>query len=635
MLFKGKQSLLYPGIIFLLFIVVATVIAYRTSQTLQIQLDQTLVEHLRKQELFEAQVRLLQERFILLRDIVSTEDPFDKDEFVQQHANVASKFIALRLELKEMNLTRREQDLLVSQEEKTQEGYLLQVDLIQRSIEETKPEHYREVLEVVKPLQDEVLEEMLLYSKESLAHTQLQVDQAKEAYNKGWSYIMMFYVAAIILGTIAVLWLAWRQRQNQQVLHWQATHDPLTRLANRAAFEYAIQQQLDEPVPSHGSAVLYMDLDKFKYVNDSCGHAAGDELLRQVSRKLESTVRHSDLVARIGGDEFGVLLLGCDLGEATRVAENIRQMVGDFNFIWDNKHFDIGVSIGVALLEQGHESVAQVLKEADVACYAAKDLGRGRVHVYSALDDESSRRITELERINQVRDALKHDGFKLYKQYIKPIQGDAQDHYEILLRLPLADGTVLSPGEFLPAAESYHLITAVDRWVVSHTLDYLEHNDTGNTIYNVNLTGDTLNDEDSLTYILETLRESKVNPGRLCFEITETAAIRDFSSTGSFISELKSLGCSFALDDFGTGLSSFTYLKQLSVDYIKIDGSFVRNILDNSEDQAFVKAIHAVSQVMKIQTVAEWVETQQIMDYLADIGIDFVQGFTIAKPEPI
>ena len=486
MLFKGKQSLLYPGIIFLLFIVVATVIAYRTSQTLQIQLDQTLVEHLRKQELFEAQVRLLQERFILLRDIVSTEDPIDKDEFIQQHANVASKFITLRLELKEMNLTRREQELLVSQQEKTQEGYLLQIDLIQRSREETKPEHYREVLEAVKPLQDEVLEEMLLYSKESLAHTQLQVDQAKEAYNKGWSYIMMFYVAAIILGTIAVLWLAWRQRQNQQVLHWQATHDPLTRLANRAAFEYAIQQQLDEPVPSHGSAVLYMDLDKFKYVNDSCGHAAGDELLRQVSRKLESTVRHSDLVARIGGDEFGVLLLGCDLGEATRVAENIRQMVGDFNFIWDNKHFDIGVSIGVALLEQGHESVAQVLKEADVACYAAKDLGRGRVHVYSALDDESSRRITELERINQVRDALKHDGFKLYKQYIKPIQGDAQDHYEILLRLPLADGTVLSPGEFLPAAESYHLITAVDRWVVSHTLDYLEHNDTGHTVNNVN-----------------------------------------------------------------------------------------------------------------------------------------------------
>jgi diguanylate cyclase (GGDEF)-like protein len=584
--FKGKQSLLYTGMIFLLFIVIATVFAYRTSQTLQVQLDKTLVEHLRKQQLFEDQVRLLQERFILLRDIVTTEDPFDKDEFIQQHSILASKFLRLRLELKEMKLTRREQELLALQEEKTRVGYLLQVDLIQRSTEETNPAHYQEVL-------------------------------------------------AIILGTMAVLWLAWRQRQNQQVLHWQATHDPLTRLANRAAFEHAIQQRLEEPVSSHGSAVLYMDLDNFKYVNDSCGHAAGDELLRQVSRKLESTVRLSDLVARIGGDEFGVLLLGCDLAEATRVANNIRQVVGDFNFIWDNKHFDIGVSIGVALLEQGHESVAQVLKEADVACYAAKDLGRGRVHVYSALDDESSRRINELERINQVRDALKNDGFELYKQYIKPIQGDAQDHYEVLLRLPLIDGNVLSPREFMPAAESYHLITAIDRWVVSHTLDYLEHNDTGNTIYNVNLTGDTLNDEDSLAYILENIQESKVNPGRLCFEITETAAIRDFSSTGSFMNELRSLGCCFALDDFGTGLSSFTYLKQLSVDYIKIDGSFIRSIMDNSEDQAFVKAIHAVSQVMEIQTVAEWVENQQIMDYLAGIGIDLAQGYAIARPEPI
>jgi len=199
----------------------------------------------------------------------------------------------------------------------------------------------------------------------------------------------------------------------------------------------------------------------------------------------------------------------------------------------------------------------------------------------------------------------------------------------------LADGTVLSPGEFLPAAESYRLITAVDRWVVSHTLDYLERHDTGDTIYNINLTGDTLNDDGTLTYILETIRESKVNPGKLCFEITETAAIRDFSSTGSFMNELRNLGCSFALDDFGTGLSSFTYLKQLSVDYIKIDGSFIRNILDDSEDQAFVKAIHAVSQVMEIQTVAEWVENQQIMDYLADIGIDFVQGFTVAEPQPV
>jgi len=621
--------------IFLLFIVLATVIAYQTSKELQVQFDQTLVEHLRKQELFEDQVRMLQERFILLRDIVSTEDPFDKDEFIQQHAIMASKFIALRQEIKDMKLTRREQELLVLQQEKTQVGYLLQMDLIERSTEETKPEHYLEVLEVVKPLQDEVLDQMLLYRTESLANTQLQVDQAKEAYNKGWSYIMIFYVAAIILGTVAVLWLAWRQRQNQQVLHWQATHDPLTRLANRIAFEHAIQQRLDEPISSHDSAVLFMDLDKFKYVNDSSGHAAGDELLRQISGKLESTVRHSDLVARIGGDEFGVLLLGCDLGEATRVADNIRQMVEEYNFIWNNRHFEVGVSIGVALLEQEHESVAQVLKEADIACYAAKDLGRGRVHVYSALDGESSRRITELERINQVRDALKHDGFKLYKQYIKPIQEHVQGHYEILLRLPLADGTVLSPGEFLPAAESYHLITAIDRWVVSHTLDYLERNDTGNTIYNINLTGDTLNDEDSLAYILEIIHESKVNPGRLCFEITETAAIRDFSSTGSFMNELRSLGCCFALDDFGTGLSSFTYLKQLSVDYIKIDGSFIHNILDNSEDQAFVKAIHAVSRVMEIQTVAEWVENQQIMDYLTEIGIDYIQGFTVAEPEPV
>jgi|GEM_PF-6811084 len=632
---KDKRSLLYTGMVFLLFVVIATIIAYRTSQELQIQLDQTLVEHLRKQELFEDQVRILQERFILLRDIVSTEDPFDKDEFIQQHANMASRFLSLRRELKEMNLTSREQELLELQQEKTQKGYLFQLDLIQRSVEETKPEHYLEVLDVVKPLQDDVLNELLNYRKESLLNTKLQVDQAKEAYNKGWFYILVFYVTAIILGTVAVIWLAWRQRQQQQILHWQATHDPLTTLANRTAFENAIQRQLEEVVGDHDSAVLFMDLDKFKYVNDSSGHAAGDELLKQISRKLESTVRHSDLVARLGGDEFGVILLGCDLAEATRVADNIRQMVSDFRFVWGSKHFDIGVSIGIAQLEQGHESVSQVVKEADAACYAAKDLGRDRVHVYSAQDTDSSRRIKELERINQVRDALKHDGFELYKQYIKPIQDNAQDHYEVLLRLPLIDGAILPPGEFLPAAESYHLIAAIDRWVVSHTLKYLERNETGNTIYNINLTGDTLNDEDSLAYLLESIQKSKVNPAKLCFEITETAAIRDFSSAGDFMIKLRGLGCCFALDDFGTGLSSFTYLKQLSVDYIKIDGSFIQNILDNSEDQAFVRAIQAVSQVMDIHTVAEWVENQQTLDYLADMGVDFVQGFTIAEPEPV
>lgn len=426
-------------------------------------------------------------------------------------------------------------------------------------------------------------------------------------------------------------------------LAYQASHDMLTGLANRREFEGRLERAL-QSAKQHDRvhALCYMDLDQFKVVNDTCGHGAGDELLRRLTVLLQHCVRDRDTLARLGGDEFGVLLENCPVSKAHEVAELMLQTVQDFRFVWKDKTFVIGVSIGLVSISQESESVASILSCADASCYAAKDKGRNRIHVYRMEDAELLRRHGEMEWVSRITKALEEDHLRLYFQRIVPLNArqDGGMHFEILVRMANGDNEPILPMAFIPAAERYMLMPAIDRWVVKNTFQLCHdacesHRPGGFSTCTINLSGASLCDEHFLKFVQEQFAAYNVPPDAICFEITETAVISNLSDAINFINQLKRMGCSFSLDDFGSGLSSFTYLKNLPVDYLKIDGAFVKDMAHDPIDFAMVEAINKIGQVMGLQTIAEFVESEAILQRLREIGVDYVQGYWIEPPRPI
>lgn len=437
-----------------------------------------------------------------------------------------------------------------------------------------------------------------------------------------------------IMGVVMVFHDVSRERELKNQLSWQAAHDGLTGLANRRAFEERLDSVLLTAAKDDGMhALLYLDLDQFKIVNDTCGHVAGDELLRQLSALLRQNVRNTDTLARLGGDEFGVLLEGCPLDQARDIAEVLRAAINRFRFAWENKTFEVGVSIGLVPIRSGSGVKSEVLSAADVACYAAKDFGRNRVHVHQPEDAELARRHGEIRWVSRITEALQDDRLQLFRQSIVPVSESevADTHYEILVRMRDEEGNIVPPGAFIPAAERYNLMPAIDRWVISHAIACYEPG----VAYSINLSGTSLSDDSFLDFIRDQLSAPGVPPSAFCFEVTETAAIANLSQATEVIRELKELGCMFALDDFGSGLSSFAYLKNLPVDYLKIDGQFVQGMVDDPIDQAMVKSINEIGHVMGMRTIAEFVETQEILEALREIGVDYAQGYGIDKPHPM
>ncbi|MEH6357713.1 MAG: EAL domain-containing protein [Pseudomonadales bacterium] len=421
---------------------------------------------------------------------------------------------------------------------------------------------------------------------------------------------------------------------------YHATHDMLTGLINRYEFERRLERVVDTAKQcgtTHG--MCFVDLDQFKIINDTCGHVAGDELLRQLATALSEKLRVRDTLARIGGDEFAVLMEHCNSEQAIRVAESVHQIIKQFVFFWEGHRFTIGCSVGLARIDQYTTDASEVLKRADAACYMAKEQGRNRIHIYSEDDESLVRREGEMQWVNVLKRALDQDDFVLYAQIIETTAGGVREtSYEILVRLTAEDGTLVPPGSFLPAAERYNLSAPLDRWVIEHTLAWLELNlENLGRIHHfaINLSGQSLGDEQFLSYLQNRLRETSIPAGIICFEITETAAIANLSTARQFITALRDYGCRFSLDDFGSGLSSFAYLKNLPVDYLKIDGMFVKDILEDPIDEAMVKSINDIGHVMKMETVAEFVENDAIRERLKDIGVDFVQGYGVGIPMPL
>lgn len=424
-------------------------------------------------------------------------------------------------------------------------------------------------------------------------------------------------------------------------LAWQASHDALTGLVNRREFEFQLDRALASMErASHSLSLMFLDLDQFKVVNDTCGHAAGDLLLKQSSDILGKVLGASNLLARLGGDEFGVLLTDMSTDEAAMMAERLRTAIAALHFLWHGKAFSISASIGLVHINDEHSS-EEVLRAADVACYMAKEKGRNRVQIHHSSDSDMMQRVGEMNWVHRIKSGLESNRFCLYSQEIRSLRDSDPSglHVELLLRLRDENGGVISPNHFMPAAERYGLMPLIDRWVVRNAFELIaahlkcEGSESIQTCA-INLSGVTFGDDDFVDYVSSQFTRYAVPPELICFEITESSAIANMTAAKRFIMALKRLGCRFSLDDFGTGMSSIAYLKHLPVDYIKIDGSFVREMLTSKIDCAMVEAIANIGKILGKDVIAEFVESTDIIEALQKIGVDHAQGYAIGRPKP-
>jgi diguanylate cyclase (GGDEF)-like protein len=443
----------------------------------------------------------------------------------------------------------------------------------------------------------------------------------------------------------------------EEELIWQANHDSLTKLYNRFYFEKQLKKEFYNVKNGEGqSALLYLDLDRFKYINDTAGHNAGDQLLVEISTLLLSRVRESDMLARLGGDEFAIILRHVTESTVYSIAENVRGLLQDYNFRYGGKHYQLNGSIGIAIINQETSSPEEALANADLACNIAKRRGRNQTHIYVADCDDKIAMDLELGWSAKLRDALQNNHFVIHYQPIVALadidfetlpasDGELWDHlcnqlpymqhhYEVLIRLPGTDGEMISPHAFLPTAERFNMMKEIDRWMLTHAMQELakQHIHRDDTVFAINLSGHTVDDQSLPKFIKSLLKDFGIRPDALIFEITETTAIENISAARKFIHELTHLGCRFALDDFGSGFSSFSHLKHLDVDFVKIDGQFIRGMANNSADKSIVSSINDIAHSLGKRTIAEYVENPDVLRYLKECGVDYVQGFYISHP---
>jgi diguanylate cyclase (GGDEF)-like protein/PAS domain S-box-containing protein len=451
-------------------------------------------------------------------------------------------------------------------------------------------------------------------------------------------------------GMIVVFHDVSQLRAMSQQLLWQASHDSLTGLVNRREFERRLAGLIETAgAQRREHALLFMDLDNFKAVNDTCGHSAGDELLRQLTSIMLTRMRGSDTLARLGGDEFGALLEACPVDQGVRIANALRETVREFRFVWEGKTFSVGVSVGLVPIDAESGDVNQVLANGDATCYEAKNRGRDRVQVYRPEEPSRSGRREELQLVSQINRAFELGQFRLYRQRIDRLDATPRRdrHYEVLVRMLDRSGNLVPATGFMPAAERYNLLTSIERWVVSSLVEFLHrqwsagaishdlHGSGERGFYSVNISGASINDKSFPDFLRNLLTRYQLPAGLLCFEITETTAISNLSKAAELMHELKGMGCRFALDDFGTGMSSFAYLKYLPVDFLKIAGVFIKDMVTDPMDFAIVDSVNRIGHILGMRTVAESVEDAATLASIIELGLDYAQGYFIAEPEAL
>ncbi len=438
-------------------------------------------------------------------------------------------------------------------------------------------------------------------------------------------------------GAVTVLHDVTALRSLSQQLLFQAQHDTLTGLINRYEFDRIVNNAIaDASTEKRTHCLAYLDLDQFKVVNDTCGHMAGDLLLRQIAAQLKDKIRSSDTLARLGGDEFAMLFMGCSIDKGYKLITDLLQVVQEFRFSFDNKVFKVSASVGLTGITPDHvHTLSELFYTVDAACYAAKEEGGNRIHVYYSDDNDlKQQHNSQLEWLSRINKGLENNQFVLYAQRMTALMEDDEQHLELLVRMKEDDGTLYPPGSFLPVAERYHLMPQIDRWVVREALSIMAGKGADCPyVYAINLSGQTLSDKGFLKYVIDQIGAYQVDTKRLCFEITETAVIANLDKARQFMRTLREMGCRFSLDDFGSGLSSFAYLKNLEVDFLKIDGMFVKAIVNSKIDRALVESINHVGHVMGLSTIAEFAENDAIIAMLKEIGVDYAQGYGVAKPE--
>ncbi|WP_319380937.1 EAL domain-containing protein [Thiomicrorhabdus sp.] len=455
----------------------------------------------------------------------------------------------------------------------------------------------------------------------------------------GQKYSIIYSLSPIIdefneaIGSILVFHDATEEIELNKRLKWQASHDSLTQLHNRQTFENILEELVasSDETPLSQHCLIYIDLDHFKAVNDTAGHPAGDELLRQVSNLFIETVSDATSIARIGGDEFAVLLKNCDVDSATQTAEKLKNAINEYRFYWENRVFTIGSSLGIATVH-AHTNKSVIMSQADIACYIAKEQGGNRIYVYREDDQKSTSPHQQLDWVNKIKHAIKEERFTLSVQEIVSLQKTEEGkHFEVLVRLT-ENGQIISPAQFLPAAEKFNLMSDLDTYIIEHAYRWLERFSNRIGLLNINISGQSISNQHFTDALLKKLQNHPDLNDKICFEITETTAITQMSDCINFLNTVKTFGCKLALDDFGSGFSTFSWLKNLPVDYVKIDGAFIRDVLTDKVDAAMVRAIQGISKEMNILSVAEFVENKEICDWLIESGIDYAQGYYFSKP---
>jgi len=631
----------------------------------------------RKIELIHSLRLLVRERYISLQSMIISDDPFLRDQLYLRHVGFADRFLKDREELEslvEVSTVAEEAELLARLQRLMSDAGPVQgtVRELLRSNDvdwAIRIENSRS-----KPLQDRLvagLDKALGYYR---SRSRQSLVQTERIYSQTSAIQTVLMAVTLLLSLMVAIWVVRRVRASETrllaeiehsrsmeealldhrenledlieertlELSYQATHDALTGLLNRFEFERRLDQSLTLCKTSGSqSAVLFLDLDRFKIINDCCGHPAGDALLRQLSEALGGRLRKADALARLGGDEFGVVLDACDREHAMAVAKQIKDTVSGHRFVWYDNVYTVGVSIGLAMVSRHDLDTGEILKRADSACYIAKDEGRNRIHAYEVDDELAQRHEGEMRWVNRIRIAMENDLMRLYQHEIRPVDPAAgKRHFEVLLRIVGPEGQLHSPAEFVPAAERYGLMPKIDRWVLAESMAFyaeriLTSRGPFRPIMFVNVSGQSLADDEFARRVADLLDRYRIPEGHICLEITETAAISNLRKALRLMSELKKKGCLFALDDFGSGLSSFGYFKSLPIDYLKIDGEFVRDIEKDRISRAMVRSIHEVGHTMGLKTIGEFVEDDLILNRLAEIGIDYAQGYAISIPKPL